>query len=129
MKEDFFKKIKDVFFSKRSDCYWRPTFHITIKYAENKFIVPTLIRFFIWKFFVFFFNDFSKFFQSSKNSNMKNQNFITRKIKKTLRSLLRRIAFWVFDLKKYDEKTTKHLIYDKNQKKFIENIKKMIQYY
>jgi GT2 family glycosyltransferase len=126
---NFFQKIKDVFFNKKSDCYWRPVFHITIKYAGKKFIFPTLIRFFIWKFFVFFYTDFSKFFQPPQVSTTTNRKFLISKTQNIVKSVLRRTAFWVFDLKKYDEETTKHLIYDKNQQNFIEKIKTMIQYY
>lgn len=120
----FLQKIKDVFFNKKSDCYWRPVFYITAKYASYNFLLPTLLRFFIWKFYVLFFSDFSKYIEPEFSNTFRGK--IINKIKHHIRNLLVRIAIWVLDIDKYDFTTKEHILIDEKQRKLLEDIKLMV---
>ena len=127
-KRSFKGKFKDVFFSIKSDSYWKPVFFICRKYTKGKFIFSTIIRFFLYRSFLYFFNDIAKFFPSSDKTNP-NSSLLKKILAKWSRNFLKKTAFWVFDLNKYDEETLDHLIHNKRQKKVIDNIKKMIEFY
>lgn len=117
----FFQKFKDLFFNKKSDCYWRPACYITFKYCPPKFIASTLMKFFIFKFYMFLIPE------SLKNilPPTRRGNFILR-IKavgiRAYRILLRRLAMWVFDTNTYDKSTISHLTDDKIQKQTLNQI-------
>jgi len=123
----FMKKLNDVFFSKKSDCYWKPVVYVTLKYAPKKNILPTLLRYFLFKYYIFFLPNFLKF--GSSFYDIKRDKFgLKFLIKKTLRFFLRRIAIWVFDFKRYDQTTCKILFNDKKRKKSLEQLNKLIHY-
>lgn len=126
-RRSFFKKFNDVFFSKKSDCYWRPIFYVTLKYAPSKHSIQTLLRYFLFKYYVFFLPDFLKVGSTFYDLN-RTKFGIKFLAKKTVRFFLKKFAMWVFDFQKYDQETCKILLRDKKMKKSLEHIYKLTHY-
>ena len=122
----FSKRFKDVFINKKSDCYWRPVLYITMRYSPKRLIFQTLVKFFVWKCFVFFYSDFAmRLIPPRKKSNLR-LNLINMGIRFT-RKLLHGLAIWIFDFQSYDNITIKHIIDDEKMRNNIDQIRAKIQ--
>jgi hypothetical protein len=117
------QKIRDVFFSKKSDCYWKPVLYVVFKYSPPIIIFSTVIKFFLWKIYTLFLADFVLKIMLPNNSEKNLHSKLTFLIKNISRKILRRLGYWVFDIKKYDNHTSLHII---NDEKLRSSINQMI---
>ena len=96
----FLQDIRRVFFFKKSDVYYRPILYIVWKYAPHKYLLPTLIKYFSYKFFLLFIANSARDIRRRIHGRGTSRYMVW---------CIKRIALWFFCEKYYDREALIHL--------------------